>query len=109
MTRNDDDIEQMYRLMCFNFASHNCDDHAKNFSYYYDEESDTWHLTPAYDLTLSDFYNGEHMSAAGGNGRRLTDDFIHSLAGVNGISTDRALKINEEIIQICHSDLSEYI
>ena len=36
LTRNYQDIEQLFRLMCFNVFAHNRDDHSKNFSYLYD-------------------------------------------------------------------------
>ena len=35
---NREDLEQMYRRMCFNVFAHNRDDHAKNFSWIYDEQ-----------------------------------------------------------------------
>ena len=50
---NREDLEQMYRRMCFNVFAHNRDDHAKNFSWIYDEQMDCWHPSPAYDLTWS--------------------------------------------------------
>ena len=43
----------MYRRMCFNVYAHNRDDHAKNFSFLYEEEKKCWRLSPAYDLTYS--------------------------------------------------------
>ena len=35
---NTEDIENMFRRMCFNVFAHNRDDHSKNFTYLYDEE-----------------------------------------------------------------------
>ena len=70
LTNNNwDDIDNMYRRMCFNVYAHNRDDHAKNFTYIYDEENDTWRLSPAYDLTYSNTYYGEHTTTVAGNGR----------------------------------------
>ncbi len=37
LTRDYEDIEQLFRLMCFNVFAHNRDDHSKNFSYLYDD------------------------------------------------------------------------
>ena len=52
MTRNcDEDVENMFRRMCFNVFAHNRDDHSKNFTYLYEADEDKWHLSPAYDLT----------------------------------------------------------
>ena len=46
LTNNNwDDIDNMYRRMCFNVYAHNRDDHAKNFTYIYDEENETWRLS----------------------------------------------------------------
>lgn len=39
LTRDDPkEVEEMFRRMCFNVFAHNRDDHAKNFTYLYDEE-----------------------------------------------------------------------
>ena len=70
LTNNNwDDIDNMYRRMCFNVYAHNRNDHAKNFTYIYDEENETWRLSPAYDLTYSNTYYGEHTTTVDGNGR----------------------------------------
>ena len=66
---NEADILQMYRRMCFNVFAHNRDDHAKNFSWIYNEKQDCWHPSPAYDLTWSTTYFGEHTTTVDGNGR----------------------------------------
>ena len=58
----------MFRRMCFNVFAHNRDDHAKNFTFLYDENSDRWHLSQAYHLTYSNTYFGEHTTSADGNG-----------------------------------------
>ena len=41
----------------------------KNFHILYDEEKDSWRLSPAYDLTYSSTYYGEHTTTVDGNGR----------------------------------------
>lgn len=70
ITENDnEDMENMYRRMCFNIFAHNRDDHSKNFTYLYDDEKDRWSLSPAYDLTYSNTYYGEHTTTVDGNGR----------------------------------------
>ena len=67
------DKEQMFRIMCFNVLTHNRDDHTKNFSFQYTEEKG-WHLSPAYDLTYSDTYWGEHTTSVGGKGKNITNE-----------------------------------
>ena len=66
---NASDTEQMFRRMCFNVFAHNRDDHAKNFSWIYDLQQDCWHPSPAYDLTWSTTYFGEHTTTVDGNGK----------------------------------------
>ena len=64
-----EEVEQMFRRMCFNVFAHNRDDHSKNFSFIYNEKKDQWSLSPAYDLTWSNTYYGEHTTTVDGNGR----------------------------------------
>ena len=66
---NEKDMRDMFRRMCFNVFVHNRDDHSKNFTYLYNEEKDRWSLSPAYDLTYSNTYYGEHTTTVDGNGR----------------------------------------
>ena len=64
-----EDVENMYRRMCFNVFAHNRDDHSKNFTYIYNEKDDMWRLSPAYDLTYSNTYYSEHTTTVDGNGK----------------------------------------
>ena len=66
---NEKDMRDTLRRMCFNVFAHNRDDHSKNFTYLYDDEKDRWSLSPAYDLTYSNTYYGEHTTTVDGNGR----------------------------------------
>ena len=66
---NEKDMREMFCRMCFNVFAHNRDDHSKNFTYLYDDEKDRWSLSPAYDLTYSNTYYGEHTTTVDGNGR----------------------------------------
>jgi serine/threonine-protein kinase HipA len=47
------DINELFLRMVFNVVFANIDDHLKNHSFIYNEESDTWRLSPAYDITYS--------------------------------------------------------
>ena len=66
---NEADVREMFRRMCFNVLAHNRDDHSKNFTYLYDDRKKEWRLSPAYDLTFSNTYYGEHTTMVDGNGR----------------------------------------
>lgn len=63
---NKDALLQMYRRMCFNVFAHNRDDHSKNFAYLFNEEKGRYEISPAYDLTYSTTYYGEHTTSVGG-------------------------------------------
>lgn len=80
---NDKEILNMFRLMCFNVFSHNRDDHGKNFSFIYDERKDIWAAAPAYDLTYSNTYYGQHTSSVDGNGINPGKDDLLRVAKKN--------------------------
>lgn len=69
---NKHDAQQMYKIMCFNVLTHNRDDHTKNFSFIYTDDSG-WRLAPAYDLTYSDTYWGEQTTSINGKGKDIKD------------------------------------
>ena len=52
--------EETYRRMVFNILTTNVDAHIQNFSFMM-EENESWHITPAYDLTFSCFNPGNHF------------------------------------------------
>lgn len=89
------DSEQMYRRMCFNVFAHNRDDHAKNFTWIYDPRQDCWHPSPAYDLTWSTTYFGEHTTTVDGNGK---DPGMKELLAV-GKAAGMPLKICKQIAE----------
>lgn len=107
----DDPIEreQMFRRMCFNVFAHNRDDHSKNFSYLYNEENDCWRLSPAYDLTYSNTYFGEHTTTVDGNGK---DPGIHELVRVGvkaGMNKDMCEEIAQKVQKCVGEMLEEYV
>ena len=91
------DVERFYRLMCFNVRVGNRDDHAKNFSYLYDEECGAWSLSPAYDLTSNPGMNGEHATTVNGKGRGVQADDLVSVGTKAGLSIARARAVHEEV------------
>lgn len=103
LTKNYQDIEQLYRLMCFNVYAHNRDDHSKNFSFLYDENKKEWHLSPAYDLTYSFSFNGEHATTINGEGKNPTLEDILAVAKNIGIKEKQARDIALDIKDKCLS------
>ena len=91
------EVEKLYRLMCFNVFAHNRDDHSKNFSYIYDEMNKKWHLSPAYDLTYSNSFNGEHATTIDGEGKNPTEKEILNVADKIGLNLKDAKEIIREI------------
>ena len=103
LTKNYQDIEQLYRLMCFNVFAHNRDDHSKNFSFLYDENKKEWHLSPAYDLTYSSSFNGEHATTINGEGKNPSLEDILNVAKNIGIKEKQALEVALDIKDKCLS------
>lgn len=109
LTDSFEEVEKMYRLMCFNVFAHNRDDHSKNFSFIYNEDLKKWFLSPAYDLTYSYSINGEHATTVNGNGRNPNIEDILEAAKNIGLNYDKAKKIAEEIRKIVKEDLGKII
>lgn len=101
LTRNYEDIEQLFRLMCFNVFAHNRDDHSKNFSYLYDDNKKEWHLSPAYDLTYSSSFNGEHATTINGEGKNPSLDDVLAVAKNIGLNEKSAKEIALDIQAKC--------
>ena len=104
LTRNYQDIEQLFRLMCFNVFANNRDDHSKNFSFLFDDAKKEWHLSPAYDLTYSFSFNGEHATTINGEGKNPTLDNILTVAKNIGLkekfAKDIALDIQDKCLKL---------
>ena len=101
LTRNEGDVEEMYRRMVFNVLIDNQDDHAKNFSFLYDEQNKVFRLSPAYDITPGKTYYGEHTTSVNGKGRNITEDDMLKVASNNKID----LKVAKRIIATCRDVL----
>lgn len=101
LTRNYQDVEQLFRLMCFNVFAHNRDDHSKNFSFLFDDAKKEWHLSPAYDLTFSFSFNGEHATTINGEGKNPTLDDILVVAKNIGLKEKFAKDIASDIQEKC--------
>lgn len=103
------DLENMFRRMCFNVFSHNRDDHAKNFSYLYEEREDRWRLAPAYDLTYSSTYYGEHTTTVDGNGRDPGTDELLQVGVKAGMGKRQCKQIIEEVRSLVAEMLGGYL
>ena len=79
LTKDYREIEKMIRLMVFNVKADNMDDHSKNFSFLMDAEG-RWKMAPAYDLTPSKGFGGEHSTTVNGKGKNITDADLVTVA-----------------------------
>lgn len=96
LTHDIQEAEKMFRLMAFNVIGNNKDDHAKNFSFIYDDNR--WQLSPAYDLVPSEGFNGQHTTTVLGQGLPTETDMLN-LAKETGIAAKRAAAIIGQIKQ----------
>ena len=108
LTSDDNELIKLYRLMCFNVFAHNQDDHSKNFTYIYDEAKDRWHLSPAYDLTYSYSFGGEHATCVNGNGNPNSKDLLMVAANA-GIPALQAEHMMLAIKNTVRKDLGKYL
>ena len=106
---NPEDLRNMFRRMCFNVYAHNRDDHSKNFTYLYYEEKDCWRLSPAYDLTYSNTYYGEHTTTVDGNGRNPGEKEILAVGVSAGMEKAECKRIMNQIADCVKQILGKYL
>ena len=104
LTQNIKEVEEMFRRMVFNYLTDNKDDHCKNFSFMVTDDGNghySWHLAPAYDLTLcTEGYNGEHATSVNGKGNPTLNDMIE-VGTKNKMSTQRCRELFEDVKSKC--------
>jgi hypothetical protein len=84
LTRNIQDAEKAYALVCFNVLAHNRDDHAKNFSFLLNARNE-WIFAPAYDLVYSYGPGGEQSMLVLGEGRNPGAVQLQALGKQHGL------------------------
>lgn len=107
LTKEADEIRNMFTLMCFNVFAHNRDDHSNNFSFLCD--GGVWRLAPAYDLTWSSSMGGEHATTIAGEGKNPGMRDILQVAKRAGIKETQAKQIAERVADIVQEQLAYYI
>ena len=96
LTQDVRETERMVRLMMFNVKSGNKDDHSRNFSFVMRQDG-TWKLSPAYDLTPSNGFNGEHSATVNNKGTNIGDKDLLQVAAFGGLSSIKAKEILQEV------------
>lgn len=98
LTKDMEQVSDMFRLMVFNILISNRDDHAKNFSFQW--INGTWRLSPAYDLLPSRGFNGYHTTTIHGKGEPMLTDAI-AVATEVGLSKQHAVQTIDELTDQC--------
>lgn len=98
LTKDMEQVAEMFRLMVFNVLIFNRDDHAKNFSFQWIDGE--WKLSPAYDILPSSGFNGYHTTTINGKGEPKLADII-TLANEIGLSKQYVNQAIEELIEKC--------
>lgn len=80
VTKSQQELLKILRQMIFNIATHNRDDHSKNFAFIWNQATNSWQLSPAYDLMFSTGIHGEHTSTIAGEGKSPSKEDIISVA-----------------------------
>lgn len=96
-----EELWRIYRLMCFNVLIGNRDDHAKNFSFIYDNG---WRLSPAYDLLPCGTENDFHTTSVNDNPKPTKQDIL-SLAKKVGLHLPKAEQIYDEMEMIVKENI----
>jgi len=70
-----EDLEELYRRMIFNYVYNNNDDHLKNYTFLMDKQG-KWRLSPAYDLMYNNT-NGQRVMMLNIN-KKISDEISYS-------------------------------
>lgn len=100
LTNNGGDVIEMFRRMVFNVFFDNQDDHAKNFSFLYDDQDKKYKLSPAYDLTPGKTYYGEHTTSVNMKGKDIGDNDMIAVAKKAFIDVKIAKEIISQIREV---------
>jgi serine/threonine-protein kinase HipA len=88
-TRNEGDVEMMFRRMVFNVLACNRDDHLKQHALLMEADG-AWRLAPAYDLTFSLGPAGEHYLSIDGAVKDIRRGNLLNIAREQGIGRQLA-------------------
>lgn len=98
ITHDERQAWELFRTMCFNVFAHNQDDHSNNFAWLC--EDGVWRLAPAYDLTYSTSFGGEHATTVNGNGNPEMTDVL-AIADKAGLDAEKAKAVAHGIEERC--------
>lgn len=96
LTRDHRELLRAFRLMLFNVAAHNRDDHGRNFAFLMDATG-AWRLAPAYDVVFSHGPGGEHSTSIAGEGRQPGLAQVQTLARQFGVRPRELDELREAV------------
>jgi len=99
LTNDQREVKKAYERAIFNVIFHNRDDHSKNLSFRLGQDR-RWRLAPAYDLTFSEGYAGEHNLDVCGEGRHIARTHLLELARQGGLPTAWAAATIDRIADV---------
>ena len=108
VTGSYDDMEQAFRLACFNVFSKNYDDHSKNFGFLYSPKLKRYVFAPAFDLTPHDPHEAEHAMLCEGKGLPEESDLL-ALAKHGNLPLPQAKAIIATVKKVVNSRLNAYL
>lgn len=96
LTHDQRETLKMARLMAFNVKAGNMDDHSKNFSFLMTPDGE-WKMAPAFDLTPSEGFGGEHSTTVNGKGKNISDSDLLAAAATVAIPEKAMLPMIAEV------------
>ncbi len=108
LTNNEDDVYRMYKRMVFNVLINNQDNHAKNFAFMFDENGNSYRLSPAYDLVRSKTYCNKHMTSINGKSNDITVEDMLEVGAKNKLSLVKCKEIISSLSSIVKNKTSEF-
>lgn len=107
VTKSRVELLKAFRQMVFNIATHNRDDHSKNFAFVWNEVTEKWQFSPSYDLMFSEGVYGEHTMTVNGEGKQPSLNDVIVLAKNFDIEREAKLIVSE--VNIVISNAKHYL
>ena len=98
-----EDMEEAVKRMIFNYLVDNKDDHPRNFSFLFDDETNHYRLAPFYDITSTPNIK-THMMQVNGKDDPKLEDFVIDAKKV-GMSEQEVVRIYNELCQFINKTL----
>ncbi len=102
LTHDEREVEKAFARAVFNVLFHNRDDHPKNLAYRL-EQNRRWKLAPAFDLTFSAGFGGQHHMDICGEGDLITRAHLERLAAEGYVKKPAAERIIEEMVEVANT------